>query len=141
MSSLLRESLVERRFNLALLGAFAAVSLLLAAIGIYGLISFSAGRRTHEIGIRMALGSRRVDVLTMILGQGVRLGLLGVGIGVVLALLLTRFLAHMLYSVEPTDPVVFAALAVLMLLLAILATYLPARRAAGLDPIKALRDE
>ena len=107
LDSLVGDTLVQRRFNLVLLGCFAAVALLLAAIGLYGLISFSTSRRTHEIGIRMALGSRRGQVAAMVLGQGLRLGLVGVAAGVLLALLLTRFLEHMLYEVRPTDLATF----------------------------------
>ncbi len=140
LQSLVDRTLVARRFNLVLLGSFSATTLLLAAIGIYGLISFSASRRSHEIGIRMALGAQRAQVVAMILGQGVKLGLAGVGIGVGLAFLLSRFMEHMLYGVEPTDPVTFAALGLFMLALTVVATYLPARRAAGLDPVRALRD-
>ena len=140
LQSLVDSTLVSRRFNLVLLGSFSVTALLLAAIGLYGLMSFSAGRRTQEIGIRMALGARRRDVVAMILGQGLRLGAAGVGLGVGLALLLSRFMEHMLYGVQPTDPVTFATLAVFMLVLTVVASYVPARRAAGLDPVRALRE-
>ena len=140
LQSLVDGTLVSRRFNLVLLGSFSVMALLLAAIGVYGLISFSASRRTHEIGIRMALGAQRAHVVGMILGQGVKLGLAGVGLGLGLAFLLSRFMEHMLYGVEPTDLGTFAALGLFMLALTVVATYLPARRAAGLDPVRALRD-
>jgi putative ABC transport system permease protein len=141
LDDLVGETLVARRFNLLLLGAFAVMALGLAAIGIYGLISFSTSRRTHEIGIRMALGSRRQDVLVMILGQGLRLGVLGVVLGIGLALLLTGLLESLLYGVRSTDIWTYVALAAFMLVLTVLATCLPALRAARLDPVKALREE
>jgi putative ABC transport system permease protein len=140
MRSLVSDTLRQRRFNMVLLAAFAATALALAAIGIYGLISFSTRRRTREIGIRIALCSRRRAVVAMILAQGLRLGLAGVALGLGLALLLTRFLAHLLYAVRPIDFGTFAVLSVFMMLLAMVATYLPARRASRLDPVQALRE-
>jgi putative ABC transport system permease protein len=140
MRSLVSDTLRQRRFNMVLLAAFAATALALAAIGIYGLISFSTRRRTREIGIRIALGSSRRAVVAMILAQGLRLGLAGVALGLGLALLLTRFLAHLLYAVRPIDFGTFAVLSVFMMLLAMVATYLPARRASRLDPVQALRE-
>jgi predicted permease len=134
-------SIASQRFSLILLGAFAGLALLLAGIGIYGVLSYLVGQRTREIGVRMALGAQRLDVLRMVLGDGARMTLMGAFIGLVAALALTRLMASMLFGVRPTDPVTFAAVAVLLCGIALFACYLPARRAAKLDPMVALRYE
>jgi putative ABC transport system permease protein len=141
MDALVTKSLGERRFNLLLLCAFAAIALLLAGIGIYGLISFSISQRTHEIGVRMALGAKTRDIIGMVLGEGIALSLVGVGVGLVGALLLTRFLKSLLFGVTPTDPVTFVIISVSLIALALVASYLPARRATRVDPMVALRYE
>jgi predicted permease len=134
-------SIASQRFSLILLGAFAGLALLLAGIGIYGVLSYLVGQRTREIGVRMALGAQRIDVLRMVLGDGVRMTMVGAFIGLVAALALTRLMASMLFGVRPTDPVTFAAVAVLLCGIALFACYLPARRAAKVDPMVALRYE
>ena len=133
------QSISRERFRTVLLGSFSAIALVLAAIGIFGVISFSAAQRTHEIGIRTALGAQRRDVLRLILGQGAKLALLGLGIGVVLAILLTRLIASMLYGVSATDPLTFGAVAIILLGVAMIACYIPARRAMRVDPMVTLR--
>jgi putative ABC transport system permease protein len=133
------QSISRERFRTFLLGSFSAIALVLAAVGIFGVISYSASQRTQEIGIRMALGAQRRDVLHMILGQGAKLALLGLAIGVVLAFLLTRLIASMLYRVSATDPLTFGAVAIVLLGVAITACYVPARRATRVDPMVALR--
>ena len=137
----LGQSVARERFRTFLLGAFSAIALLLAAVGIFGVISYSVARRTHEIGIRVALGAQRRDVLHLILGQGTKLALLGLGIGVVLALLLTRWIASLLYEVSATDPLTFGIVAIVLLGVAVIACYIPARRAMRVDPMIALRHQ
>jgi len=134
-------SIASQRFSLILLGGFAGLALLLAGIGIYGVLSYLVGQRTREIGVRMALGAQRLDVLRMVLGDGARMTMVGAAIGLVAALALTRLMASMLFGVRPTDPVTFAAVAVLLCGIALFACYLPARRAAKVDPMVALRYE
>jgi putative ABC transport system permease protein len=139
MSQRLSDSIAPQRFATLLLGIFALVALALAAVGIYGVISFSVTRRTHEIGVRLALGAHRNDVLRMVVLQAVTLALVGVAIGVAGGLALTRVLGTLLYGVSATDPAIFAAVSLLLTLVAALASWLPARRAARVDPIVALR--
>ncbi len=134
-------SIASQRFSLILMGAFAGLALLLAGIGIYGVLSYLVGRRTREIGVRMALGAQRLDVLRMVLGDGARMTMVGAAVGLVAALALTRLMASMLFGVRPTDPVTFVAVAVLLCGIALFACYLPARRAARVDPNVALRYE
>jgi ABC-type antimicrobial peptide transport system permease subunit len=122
-----------------LLGAFAVLALVLSSVGIYGVISYLVARRTQEIGIRMALGADRLKVLRLVLRNGMRLAALGVAIGLAGALALTRLMANMLYGVSATDPVTFIGLAALLLLVALAACYIPARRAMRVDPVIALR--
>ncbi|HEX5727391.1 MAG TPA: ABC transporter permease, partial [Longimicrobiaceae bacterium] len=141
LESLVRGTLAERRFHLALLGTFSAVALALAVVGLYGLVSFSTAQRTGEIGIRMALGARGGEIVRMVVGQGVRVALPGIVAGIAGALLLTRFLRGMLYGVAPADPATYLQLAVLMVAVAAVAAFVPARRAAGVDPMTALRGE
>ena len=135
------KSLVPRRVNMLLLGAFAALGLILASVGIYGVVSYSAAQRTHEIGIRMALGAERGRVMRTMIWQGFRPVLIGTGIGVGAALALTRFLQTLLFGVKPTDPLTFIAVSLILVFVALLATYLPARRATRIDPMVALRYE
>jgi putative ABC transport system permease protein len=141
IETLLAESLRTRRFQLWLLGGFSFTALILAAIGIYGVISYTTRERTRELGLRMALGARAGDVLRLVLRDGTALALLGVVLGIVGAAALTRLLSRMLYNVTPLDPLTFVAGAAVLLLVAISACYLPARRAAMLDPVIALREE
>jgi predicted permease len=131
----------EPRFRAELLGTFAALALLLAGVGIYGVLSQLVTQRTHEIGLRVALGAQKGDVLRMVVGQGFKLTLIGVGAGVIGALGLTRFLSSMLYGVKPADPLTFGAVSLIVIAVALLACYIPARRAAKVDPIVALRHE
>ena len=133
--------LADRRFLLFLVGVFAAATLTLAAVGIYGVIAFSVARRTQEIGIRMALGAQRGDVLRLVLGEGARMAAIGVLIGIGASLAITRLLSNLLFGVSPTDPWTFAGVAVLLSLVALLATYIPAYRAMRVDPVIALRYE
>src|SRR5262249_47990788 len=134
-------SVGSRRVTLILLGLFSALALVLAGIGIYGVISYSVAQRTQEIGIRMALGARREDVMTMILLQGARIAAAGVAIGVLGAFALTRYLEKLLFAVSPADPATFASVAFVLVLVAMLASYIPARRTLRIDPMTALRYE
>jgi putative ABC transport system permease protein len=129
------------RFNTVLLAIFAGLAMVLTAVGLYGVISYSVAQRTHEIGIRMALGAKPNDMLRLIVGQGVKLGLVGVGIGLAVAIGLTHFLSSMLFGVTSTDPVSFAGVIFLLLVVVLTACYLPARRAMRVDPMVALRHE
>jgi putative ABC transport system permease protein len=141
LEKLLSTSVAQRRFVMLLVGSLSFVALVLAMIGVYGVISFSVSERTHEIGIRMALGARGKDVLAMILSQGMRVALLGMVIGITGALALTRLLAGLLFEVSATDPWTFTIVAVVVAVVALLACYLPARRATKVDPLVALRYE
>ncbi|MBV8810633.1 MAG: FtsX-like permease family protein [Acidobacteriaceae bacterium] len=123
------------------MGVFGAAALALAAIGIYGVVAFSVTRRTQEIGIRVALGAERTDVLRIILGEGARLAFLGVAIGIAASFAITRLMASLLFGIKATDPITFAGVAVLLSAVALLASYIPARRAMRLDPNTALRWE
>ncbi|HLW78507.1 MAG TPA: FtsX-like permease family protein, partial [Terriglobia bacterium] len=137
----LADSVAPRRFNMLLLGIFAAIALTLATVGIYGVMAFSVAQRTHEIGIRMALGAERSNVLSLIVRQGLRLTLAGVALGVAAAWALTRFLTSFLYGVRPTDPAIFLLVSAALVAVSILASYIPAWRATKVDPIVALRYE
>jgi putative ABC transport system permease protein len=141
MSVVLAGARATRRFNTLLLGLFAAVAVLLAAVGIYGVVSLSVGARRREIGIRMALGACRASILGLVLKEGMGLTLAGVAAGLLLALGVTRFLASLLFGVTPTDATTFAAMALFFGAVALFACWVPARRAARLDPTVALRSE
>src|SRR5262249_19507051 len=126
---------------LALLGTFAGLALLLAVVGIYGVVAYSVGQRTHEFGIRMALGAQPRQVLAMVVGQGLKTLAAGLGLGLAAAFALTRLMASLLYGIRPSDALTFALMAAILSVVAMLATYLPARRAAAVDPMVALRCE
>ncbi|HEV2387160.1 MAG TPA: ABC transporter permease [Candidatus Acidoferrales bacterium] len=141
LHQILSDSLAARRYSMTLLAAFAALALLLASIGIYGVVSYAVGRRTREIGIRVALGAHPAIVLRLVLGQGAKVAVAGVAIGLAAALGLTHAMTRLLYGVSATDPLTYAGVAILLTLVALAACYLPARRAARVDPVVALRWE
>lgn len=141
LKSWVSEAMAEPRSISGLFAVFAALALLLGSVGIYGVVSYSVAQRTREIGIRMALGARRQEVMILVVGQGVKLALAGVAIGIVGGLMLTRLMSELLYGVHATDPMTYAAVAVLLLLVALAACFIPARRAMRVDPIVALRYE
>jgi ABC-type antimicrobial peptide transport system permease subunit len=139
MSQRYFEFLAYPRFRASLMGTLAGLTLLLSAIGFYGVLSHAVAQRTHEIGVRMALGAQRAEVLRMVALRGTKLAIIGIGSGTIAGLILTRAMASLLYGVGASDPTTFASAAGLLILVALLACYLPARRAAQVDPIVALR--
>ncbi len=141
MEQLVSGSIAEERFNLLLLGLFATVAVILAAIGIYGVLSYAVARRTREIGVRLALGASGREVLRSVAGRGLALATLGLGLGLIAAYGLTRLMSSLLFGVSPTDPATFAAVGVLLLAVAGVACVVPALRAARVDPLVALRYE
>ncbi|MGH9938298.1 MAG: ABC transporter permease [Blastocatellia bacterium] len=141
MDQLVDSTISQRRFNLLLLGSFAALALALSAVGLYGLISYTTAQRTHEIGVRMALGAQSGDVLKLVIGQGIRLALIGVLIGLGGSLAVTRLMQTLLFGVSAVDPLTFVVIALLLTLVALVACWLPARRATKVDPMIALRCE
>jgi predicted permease len=141
MEQIILGSLAERRFTMMVLIIFAATALLLAAVGIYGVMSYAVTRRTHELGIRAALGASRREIVGLVLRQGMKLAAIGMAAGLVAALALTRFMAGLLYGVRPADPATLGAVTLLLGGIALLACYIPARRATAVDPVVALRCE
>jgi putative ABC transport system permease protein len=141
MQDLIANSVQRRKFSMFLLSIFAGVAMLLAAIGLYGVMSYSVAQRIREIGIRMALGARRPDVLALVVKQGMALALMGILAGTMLSLGMTRLISGMLFGITATDPPTFAGVAALLGTVAFLANYLPARRASKVDPMVALRYE
>ncbi len=141
MESVISDTMASRRFAMILLAAFAALALVLACVGIYGVMAYLVSQRTQEMGIRMALGAQRRDVLTLVLWQGARLTLIGAGIGIGTALALTRLMRTLLFDVSPTDPAILTSVSILLVLVALAACFIPARRAASIDPMQTLRTE
>jgi ABC-type antimicrobial peptide transport system permease subunit len=141
LEELVADSLKQRRFNLVLVGTFAVLALVLAAIGIYGTISYSAKQRTNEIGVRLALGARPGDVFRLIVGQGLLLATFGIALGLMMSFALTRLIKGLLFGVSATDPLTFFAISILLAFTALLASWIPAWRATKVDPLVALRYE
>ena len=141
LATVVSDSVAQRRFSMLLLGVFASIALFLAAVGLYGVVAYTVSQRTQEIGLRMAIGAQRGDVLRMVVGGGMKLALVGVAIGIACALALARLVATMLFEVTPFDPASYSATALVLLAVAALACYVPARRATRVDPIVALRQE
>jgi putative ABC transport system permease protein len=139
MTDILSRAVATPRFNALLIGLFAALALALGMVGLYGVIAYSVAQRTHEIGIRMALGAGERDIMRLVLVRGLTLTLIGVAAGLAGALALTRLMAKLLFGVKPTDPAIFAAVALLLTGVALAACYIPARRATRVDPMIALR--
>lgn len=141
MEKIVADTRWPQRINMGSLAVLAGISLILAAVGIYGLISYSVNQRTHELGLRMAIGAQQSDILKLVVREGMVLGLIGLAIGLVAALLLTRFMSSLLFGVSATDPFVFVGVSVLLAALALFSSFVPARRAAKVDPMVALRYE
>jgi putative ABC transport system permease protein len=141
MDQILSESILRPRFNMLLITIFAVVAMVLASVGIYGVISYSVSQRTHEIGVRIALGAQPRDIFRIVVGQGLKLAITGVGAGLVVAFALTRVMVSLLYGVEATDPLTFAAISAVLTSIVIMASYIPARRATKVDPMISLRYE
>jgi predicted permease len=141
MDDTISDSLAARRFSMILLGIFAALALILSCVGIYGVISYLVGQRTHEIGIRIALGGQQSDVLRLVLGRGAKMAAIGVAVGIAGSLALTRLMAKLLFGVSAYDPLTFLTVAALLFMVALAACYIPARRAMRVDPLVALRYE
>jgi predicted permease len=141
MDDVIADSMADRRFSMILLAVFAVLALILSCVGIFGVISYVVTQRTHEIGVRMALGAQRDDVLRLMLGQGMQMALAGVAVGLVASFFLTRLLAELLYGVSPTDPLTFVGVAIILSIVALTACYIPTRRAMRVDPMVALRYE
>src|SRR3989441_10701042 len=141
MDDLLSETVAQPRLQTWLLSLFAGVALILAAVGLYGVLAYTVTHRHREIGIRLALGASKRNVLSLVIAQGMKLALAGMAIGILAALALTRIIRSLLYGVTPTDPATFALVSLLLLAIALLACWLPARRAARVDPMEALRYE
>jgi ABC-type antimicrobial peptide transport system permease subunit len=141
MDDLLAISVAQQRFYMLLLGSFAALAVALAGVGIYGMVAYRVNQRTHEIGVYMALGAQHRDVLRLVMADGVRLALLGIVLGLAGALALTRVMVSLLFDVKPTDPATLIGVAMLLAAVAMLACYIPARRALSIHPMTALRRE
>jgi putative ABC transport system permease protein len=141
MEQIISDSLSERRFAMLLLIIFASIALVLAAVGIYGVMSYAVSRRTHELGVRLALGASRSEILRLVVAEGMVLAAIGTAVGLAAALRLTRLMASLLYAVRPADPATLAAASLLLAGIALLACYIPAWRATKIDPLVALRYE
>jgi putative ABC transport system permease protein len=141
MDEVVSQSVAPRRFNMFLITIFASVALLLALVGVYGVLAYSVGRRTAEIGLRVALGATPGKILGLIVGQGMRPIFIGIGVGLAGALALSRFVSSLLFGVKPVDPVTYGAVTLLVIAAALLSCYVPALRALRVDPVSALRQE
>ena len=141
MEQIVSGSLERRRFVLMLLGIFAALALLLSVVGIYGVIAYSVGQRTHEFGVRMALGAQRHQLLLLVMRQSVWTLAVGLTVGVAGAIAVTRLMESLLFGIGPADPVTLSLMATVLMMVALIASYIPARRAAEVDPMAALRDQ